>query len=69
MRTLKGAEWLEIAKGNWHWSPGAYAREHVACSLICLSREAIPVRISIKIAIVTDITKFGCFLFAFAIDL
>ena len=21
MRTLKGVEWLEIAEGNWHWSP------------------------------------------------
>ena len=21
MRTLKGAEWLEIAEVDWHWSP------------------------------------------------
>ena len=41
MRTLKGAEWLEIAEWDWHWG------EYVVCSLICLlSRETVPGRIN-----------------------
>ena len=40
MRTVKGAEWLEIAEGggggNGTCPQRAYAREYVAYSLICL---------------------------------